>query len=70
MKYGVFGKILGALNRFPGTVKAGDWALVEMHFHEGKISIVQIEKTQSSGPTKISAGYKSLKAVLELGRRL
>ena len=28
MKYGVFGKILGALNHFPGTVKAGDKILM------------------------------------------
>lgn len=129
---GFFGKILGALNHFPGTVKAGDWAgyyvnhgidpsemdgkkvkigvkshqiliqkrgditdasnvlaryegadvewklleenthwaLVEMHFPDGKVSTVQIEKTQSSDPSRISEGYKALRDVLELGKRL
>jgi len=129
---GFFGKILGALNHFPGTVKAGDWAgynvatgvdpsemegkkvkfgvkshqiliqkrgdvtdpsntlaryegadvewklldenehwaLVEMHFPDGKVSKVQIEKTQSRDPSKISEGYKALRDVLELGKRL
>lgn len=131
---GLFGKILGALNHFPGTVKSGDyagfyvnsgfdpakhpeakkvtvgtkindqvliqkkgditdpantlarydaetiswkmlddnqhWSLVELHFADGKVSTVQIEKTQSADPTKTAQGAVALFEVLNKGKRI
>ena len=46
------------------------WALVEMHFPDEKVSVVQIEKTRSNDPTKISQSYEILMRVLRLGKRL
>lgn len=46
------------------------WALVELHFPDNKVSVVQIEKTRSSDPKSISEGYKNIVKVLEQGKQL